>query len=203
MNRNRWIVVFVLGLAFGASLLAVVPAQGAAAQETTGAESDEVTLTPSRDSGVSGRAVLEEVEDGVRVDLAVRGLPEEGVEHINHFRGGGICADDRAGRTAPVTIPLNPVVAREDGTGSATTVVEDVTLDELFAEDEERFLLLHDKAEGGGVSPRITCADLTRTGTASVDVLPESGGPQALALVAFAGLLAGLGVLASVVTSRR
>ena len=133
----------------------------------------------------------------------MRGLPEEGVEHINHFRGGGICADDRAGRTAPVTIPLNPVVAREDGTGSATTVVEDVTLDELFAEDEERFLLLHDKAEGGGVSPRITCADLTRTGTASADVLPESGGPQALALVAFAGLLAGLGVLASVVTSRR
>lgn len=203
MSRNRWIVVFVLGLAFGASLLAVAPARGAAAHEATGAGGAELHLTSSRDSGVSGEAVLREVEDGVRVELAMRGLPEEGVEHINHFHGGGTCADDRAGNTAPVTIPLDPVVARGDGTGSATTVIRDVTLDGLFEEGEERFILLHAKAEGGGVPPGIACADLTRTGTASADLLPESGGPQALALVAFAGLLAGLGVLARVVTSRR
>jgi hypothetical protein len=102
---------------------------------------------------------------------------------------------------APVTIPLKPVVAQEDGTGSATTTLEDVTLDKLFGGDQDRFILLHAKTkEGQGVPPGITCVDLPkRSGNAALDTLPASGGipPEmllatllALILVGTAGLLA-------------
>jgi hypothetical protein len=88
----------------------------------------------------------------------MRGLPEAGVKHINHIHGGGTCADDRAGRTAPVTIPLNTVVAREDGSGSVTTTIEDVTVSELFSQDKERFILLHAKTKKGQGVPQASRA---------------------------------------------
>jgi hypothetical protein len=79
-----------------------------------------------------------------------------------------------------VTIPLNTVVAREDGSGSVTTTLEDVTLAQLFGNDKERFILLHAKTEKGqGVPPGIACADLVPTsGNGSFDTLPASGGPH-------------------------
>jgi len=164
------------GVALATALLAaLVLAAGAGAQEQ---QSMQVQLTQSRDSGVSGTATLDDVESGVKVTLNMRNLPEPGVKHINHIHAGGTCADDRAGRTAPVTIPLNEVVAREDGTGSATTTIKDVTVGQLFSENKERFILLHDKTvEGEGVPPGIACADL--------DPLPDTGGvtPAALLLV--------------------
>lgn len=116
------------------------------------------------------------------VHLRMQGLPEEGVEHINHIHGGGTCAEDRAGRTAPVMIPLAPVVAEGDGTGSATTQLGDDSLDDLLGNDQDRFILLRSKAkEGGGVPPGIACADLVNTtasttGEQGSEVLPESGG---------------------------
>jgi hypothetical protein len=83
-----------------------------------------------------------------------------------------------------VTIPLKTIVAKEDGTGSATTTIEDVTVAQLFGEDKERFILLHAKAkEGGGVPPGIACADLAP--------LPDTGGMRPMV-----GLLAGAAVLA-------
>ncbi|MCA3748347.1 MAG: hypothetical protein IN808_04305 [Rubrobacter sp.] len=152
-----------------AALLLVFASVGRAEGEEV-----EVRLSPSRDSGVSGVARLADVEGGVRVELSVHGLPEAGVEHINHIHGGGTCADDRAGRTAPVTIPLEPVRAREDGTGSATTLVEGTSTQKLFDGSRERFILLHARVEeGGGVPPGISCADLVRV---SSGVLPDSGG---------------------------
>ena len=156
-----------------------------------GTDSVTLQLTPSRDSGVSGTAVLMDVEGGVEVNLNMSGLPEAEVEHINHIHAGGTCADDRAGRTAPVTIPLNNVVAKDDGTGSATTTIVDVTLAELFAADKERFILFHAKTEEGqGVPPGIACADLVpRSGSEGVETLPASGGPQPLVLLAIPVLL--------------
>jgi hypothetical protein len=171
-----------------------------------------VQLTPSRDSGVSGTATLTDVEGGVRVQVNMRGLPEAGVKHINHIHAGGTCADDRAGRTAPVTIPLNPVVAKEDGTGSAKTTIEGVTVAKLFDKDQDRFILLHAKTEKGqGVPPGISCADLVLTSADATDgtggttlmrgettmgggQLVGSGGPTILLLPA-AALLLGSGVL--------
>ena len=186
MYQTRGLATFLIGLMLLASLAL---ASNALAQ---GAESASVQLTPSRDSGVSGTATFTDVEGGVRVQLNMRGLPEVGVKHINHIHGGGTCADDRAGRTAPVTIPLNPVVAKEDGTGSATTTIEGVTLAGLFAKDKDRFILLHAKTEQGqGVPPGISCADLVpRSGDGDFDTLPASGGTQPALLFAIGAALA-------------
>ena len=174
------------GMALAMALLAALAlAASAGAQEQ---QSTQVQLTQSRGSGVSGTATLKGVEGGVQVTLSMQGLPEAGVKHINHIHAGGTCADDRAGRTAPVTIPLKNIVAGEDGTGSATTTIEDVTVDELFGEDKERYILFHAKAEeGGGVPPGIACADLAP--------LPDTGGTSPAAVL-FAGAVGALGVAA-------
>lgn len=177
-------------MVFGATLLAMLVLGGSAvAQEE---KSAQLQLTPSRDSGVSGTAILTDVEDGVEVELSMKGLPEEGVKHINHFHGGGTCADDRDGRTAPVTIPLDTVLANGDGTGSATTTLKDVTLDQLLGDDQHRFILLHDKVKKGqGVPPGISCADLPQRSTdTTFENLPTSGGvPPLVLLVIPLGLL--------------
>jgi hypothetical protein len=189
------------GVALSLALLASLIVAGNALAQ--GAKS--VQLTPSRDSGVSGTATLTDVEGGVRVTLKMKGLPVGGVKHINHIHGGGTCADDRAGRTAPVTIPLNPLVAKDDGTGSATTTIEGVTLGKLFGEDMERFILLHAKTEEGqGVPPGISCADLVpRSGKGAFDTLPASGGTQPSVLLLGAGMTLTFGAVAGLLALRR
>jgi hypothetical protein len=148
----------------------------------------EVSLTQSRDSGVSGSATLEDVEGGVEVTLQMQNLPEAGIKHINHIHAGGTCADDRAGRTAPVTIPLETITAQNDGTGSATTTIEDVSVAQLFGEDKERFILLHAKTKKGeGAPPGIACADLAP--------LAETGGIRPTTLF-LAGAISVLSVAA-------
>jgi hypothetical protein len=168
---------------FGALALALSASVEAQEDQTM-----EVSLTQSRDSGVSGNATFEDVEGGVEVTLEMRDLPEAGIKHINHIHAGGTCADDRAGRTAPVTIPLETITAQDDGTGSATTTIEDVSVDQLFGEDKERFILLHAKTiEGEGVPPGIACADLAP--------LPDTGGIRPATLF-LAGAISVLGVAA-------
>lgn len=190
------------GVVFGATLVVSLVLGGSAIAQ--GAQSAQVQLTPSRDSGVSGTATLTDVEGGVEVELNMQGLPEAGVKHINHIHGGGTCADDRAGRTAPVTIPLKTVVANEDGTGSTTTTIKDVSVDELFGEDEERFILLHAKTEKGqGVPPGISCADLVpRSGNGGFETLPMSGGTSPAVLLIFGAVLA-LGSMIGLLALRR
>jgi Cu/Zn superoxide dismutase len=172
----------VVSIVFGATLLASLVLGGSALAKEE--KSVQLHLTPSRDSGVSGKATLTDVEDGVKVELRMQGLPEAGVKHINHIHGGGTCAEDRAGQTAPVTIPLNTVVANDDGTGSATTTIKDVTLDQLLGNDQHRFILLHAKVEEGeGVPPGISCADLPQKSTnTTLENLPSSGGMPILVI---------------------
>jgi LPXTG-motif cell wall-anchored protein len=141
---------------------------------------------------VSGTATLTDVEGGVRVELNMRGLPDAGVEHINHFHTGGTCTADRAGNVAPATIPLKTVVANEDGTGSGTTTLEDATLDSLFDPGKDRYIALHSEVEEGeGVPPVISCADVVEAaGDEAVSTdLPETGGSQPAMLLAAAALL--------------
>ena len=199
MYRLKRVAVMV----FGATLLASLVLGGSAFAKEE--KSVELQLTPSRDSGVSGTATLKEVEDGVKVELSMEGLPEKGVEHINHIHGGGTCADDRAGRTAPVTIPLNTVVAEADGTGSATTTVKDVTLDKLLGDDQHRFILLHAKVkEGQGVPPGISCADLPQRSTnTSFKNLPTSGGLPPIVLLVIPSALLVVATSAMFVVLRR
>jgi Cu/Zn superoxide dismutase len=172
------------GFALGIALLAALIVGGSAfAQEE---RSTSVQLTQSRDSGVSGTATLEDVKGGVEVTLQMRDLPEPGIKHINHIHAGGTCADDRAGRTAPVTIPLETITAQKDGTGSATTTIEEVSVADLFGEDKERFILLHaETKKGEGVPPGIACADLAP--------LADTGGIQPATLL-LAGAISLLGV---------
>ncbi len=174
-----------VSIVFGVTLLASLVLGGTAFAQDE--KSVQLELTPSRDSGVRGTAILTDVKGGVNVELSMKGLPEEGVKHINHIHGGGTCADDRAGRTAPVTIPLNTVVADADGTGSATTTIKDVTLDQLLGKDQHRFVLLHAKVKKGqGVPPGISCADLPqKSANTTFENLPSSGGltPKVLLVV--------------------
>src|ERR671914_2335611 len=175
---------------FGALALALSASVGAQEDQTM-----EVSLTQSRDSGVSGNATFQDVEGGVEVTLEMQNLPEAGIKHINHIHAGGTCADDRAGRTAPVTIPLETITAQKDGTGSATTTIEDVSVSQLFGEGKERFILLHaETKEGEGVPPGIACADLAP--------LPDTGGTQPAALL-LAGAISGLGVAAGLFILQR
>ena len=180
-----------VGVALGIALLALLTLAGSVAAQ--GAETMELQLTPSRDSGVSGTATITDVGGGVKVELNMRGLPKAGIKHINHFHSGGTCTADRAGNVAPATIPLKTIVAKEDGTGSATTLLEDVTLNSLFDLDKKRYLALHSKVEKGkGVPPVISCADVVETagkGIVSTD-LPESGGPQPTIVLLAAVVLA-------------
>ena len=160
-----------------------------------GTDSIELHLKPLNDSGVSGTANLTDVEGGVQVKLDMQGFTQAGVKHINHFHGGGTCADVQAGRMASVTIPLNPIVAQEDGTGSATTTLKDVTIDQLFGGDQDSFILVHAKTkEGQGVPPGISCVDLPhRSGNAGYEPLPASGGtpPETLLAISLALIVAG------------
>jgi Cu/Zn superoxide dismutase len=189
MQRLRRLTGVALSIAL---LAALALAAGAGAQEQQGMP---IQLTQSRGSGVSGTATLKDVESSVEVTLEMQNLPEAGVKHINHIHAGGTCADDRAGDTAPVTIPLKTVVAQEDGTGSATTTLEDVTTAQLFKKDKERFILFHAKAkEGGGVPPGIACGDLAP--------LPETGGVRPATLL-LAGVILVFGAAAGLLTLRR
>ena len=190
------------GVALGVALLASLALGGTALAQ--GANNITLQLKPLGDSGVSGTAVLTAVEGGVQVKMNMNGLPEAGIEHINHFHGGGTCADVEAGNMAPVTVPLNPVVANEDGTGSATTTIEDITLDELQARDQRNFILLHaETKEGQGVPPGISCVEIPQgSGGEGVETLAATGGPQPLVLLAIPLLLI-LGGTAGLLTLRR
>src|ERR687892_1286759 len=192
MHRASRLSLLGVGLTVALWFAALALSAGVGAQEEPrqadrprgeAAQAAEVTLTPSRDSGVRGSATLKGVAGGVKVTLQMRNLPEPGVKHINHIHAGGTCADDRAGRTAPVTIPLKTITAQKDGTGSVTTIIKDISVAKLFRENRERFILLHAKAEKGeGVPPGISCADL--------QPLVESGGISPSTVLLTAALLA-------------
>jgi hypothetical protein len=189
-------------VALGLALLILLALGGSAlAQEMEGAK---LQLTPSRGSGVTGTATLANVKGGVRVELKMRGLPEAGIKHINHFHQGGTCSKDRAGNPAPATIPLKTIVANDDGTGSAVTTLNDVTVEEIFDSSKERYVAFHSEVIKEPVPPVISCADVVEAaGSGAVSThLPESGGPQPVILLCAAAALV-LGAVAGLVALRR
>ena len=212
MHRVRKVGVAILGTAL---LVALASATSAGAQETTGGAgggtSVKLQLTESRNSGVSGTATLKEVQNGLQVTLDMKGLPQAGIQHLNHFHTGGTCADDLAGNPAPPTIPLTTITAKEDGTGSATTTLSDTTLDQLFQRDQSRYIAFHAEQQGSALPPVIACADVdpnllaSATGVGKTSQpLPQSGGPSfGSSLLPGAALLLGSGILAYAVLWRR
>ena len=217
MRAVKWLGGVVL-----VTTLLVVAAFGvsAAAQQSGGTE--ELEFAEQNNSGVSGTATLREADGGVEVTLNMRGLPEAGVEHINHFHGGGSCADYEAREDIPVTIPLTTVIANQDGTGSATTTLPEVTLDQLLDQRQERIIVFHAKEEEGVVvPPPIACANVnptTEVTTAKTEqtvvtkestgaALPKSGGPVVSwapsVVLPAAAVVLGFGILAFSALRRR
>jgi MYXO-CTERM domain-containing protein len=101
---------------------------------------------------------------------------------------------------------LKTIVARDDGTGSGTTTLEGVTLDQLFDSDKKRYLALHSKTEEGqGVPPVISCADVVEAaGAGAVSTkLPDSGGTHPAVVVLSTGAILTLSGAAGLFALRR
>jgi Cu/Zn superoxide dismutase len=136
-----------------------------------------VELTPSGGSGVSGSARLTDTSGGgVQVELYVQNLQEQpGTEHLAHIHQGGTCADDRAGNGAPVQYPLNSIITLQDGTGSSTTTIPNVTVAELFS-GAPKYINVHAEQTGNETPPGISCADLSSAGGSASGGGTTSGG---------------------------
>jgi predicted metal-binding membrane protein len=146
----------------------------ASALQSFGDTLARITLAPANDSGVSGVATLTDTSDGVEVRLNVRGLPEPEAVYLAHIHPGS-CTEERAGDASDHThghhagsdepageieYPLTPVVAKPEGTGSSTTVINGATVQQ-FISGKEFYLNVHDKATGSEELPdSLTCGDL-------------------------------------------
>jgi Cu/Zn superoxide dismutase len=136
-------------------------------------------LTPSGDSGVSGSARLTDASGGgVQVELYVQNLQDQpGTEHIAHIHQGGTCADDRAGNGAPVEYPLDSIITLQDGTGSSTTTIPNVTVAELLS-GAPKYINVHAEQTGSETPPGISCADLSSAGGSASSKGGSTGRPD-------------------------
>jgi hypothetical protein len=176
-----------------------------------GSGSQTLQLTPSRNSGVSGTAVLTETAGGVQVQLNMQGLPQDGVSHLAHIHSGATCADDRAGQGGPVEFPLESVTAM-GGMGSSTTLIPNVTLGQLF-DGTQRYVNVHAEQMGAGTPPGVACADLTTSMSGGqgqvmdqgqMQPLAGTGGPSLIGLSAIAiALLVSSGLVGAYAIRRR
>src|ERR687886_693231 len=141
--------------------------------------STTVDLTPSGDSGVSGYARLTNRSDGGgQVELYAQNLQDQpGTEHLAHIHQGGTCADDRAGNGAPVQYPLNSIITLQDGTGSSTTTIPNVTVAELFS-GAPKYINVHAEQTGNETPPGISCADLSSAGGSASSKGGSTGRPD-------------------------
>jgi Cu/Zn superoxide dismutase len=146
----------------------------------------EVQLTPMNDSGATGTATFTDVAQGVRVELGVQGLPDPNASYLTHIHPG-TCADEQGGEEeheanreadhadheegaaehhneegtmAEIEYPLPPITPDPQGRGTTTTVLEGVTVEQLFS-GSSKYINVH--AEGSGNPPAIACGPLTRS----------------------------------------
>ena len=131
---------------------------------TTGEAGKTVQLSPSRDSGVSGKATFTDTKGGLRVELSMKNLgmnmEKPGTEHLAHIHQPGTCANDRAGKGAPVQYPLKPLYTNKSGNGTSTTVIKGLTVSRLFS-GPPKYVNVHAMKKGGGVPPGISCGDIS------------------------------------------
>lgn len=136
---------------------------------STGMASKTVQLTQSRNSGISGKATFTDTKGGVKVVLDMKNLSmnmeKPGTEHLAHIHGPGTCADDRAGKGAPVQYPLKALYTNKNGNGTSTTVVKGITVKKLFS-GAPKYVNVHamKKGNGNGVPHGVSCANLSSTG---------------------------------------
>jgi hypothetical protein len=73
-----------------------------------------------------------------------------GDRHVHKKHEGGV-ADE-------IEYPLEPVESNAEGTGSSSTVLEGITVDELLSGDS-KYINVH--AAGSGDPPQLVCANLS------------------------------------------
>jgi Cu/Zn superoxide dismutase len=147
---------------------------------TAGGGVAEVELAPMNDSSASGTATFTDVTEGVQVDLAVQGLPDPNASYLTHIHPGD-CTDEQGeeheanhedehadndqgaehhgeeGTMAEIEYPLPPITPDPEGRGTTTTVLEGVTVEQLFS-GSPKYINVH--AEGSGNPPAIACSPL-------------------------------------------
>src|SRR4051794_10734187 len=159
------------------------PSTAASTENETG-NFAQVQLAPLNGSGVTGTASFTDVAQGVRVDLSVQGLPDPNASYLTHIHPG-VCADEEQGgeeeheapheddhadhdqgdehneegTMAEIEYPLPPITPDSEGRGTTTTVLEGVTVEQLFS-DNPKYINVH--AEGSGNPPAIACSPLSR-----------------------------------------
>jgi hypothetical protein len=132
-----------------------------------------VGLDSMNGSGASGIATFTDVDQGVQVDLEVRGLLDANASYLSHIHPG-TCADEQGseehdtthadegtdhdeGTMAEIEYPLPPITSDPEGRGTTTTVLEGVTLEQLFS-GTPKYVNVH--GEGSGDPPVIVCSPL-------------------------------------------
>jgi len=153
----------------------------APAAESAAGKTVEVTFQPKSGSSLSGKATLTETADGVKVDLALEGLPPG--EHGAHVHEKGDCSaadgSSAGGHFNPASNPhalptgtprhlgdLGNVTISPDGKGTLDIVAPGANLKDG---DPNSFLgkaiIVHEKQDDGGqptgnAGGRIGCAEI-------------------------------------------
>jgi Cu/Zn superoxide dismutase len=133
-----------------------------------------VALHAVNDSGVYGTATFTQDTEGVEVKLAVSGLTDNGATYLTHIHQGG-CPDeagnaeehqhdehehtDQGEEGVDIEYPLSQISPNPQGRGQSTTVLQNVTIDDLFY-SSPKHLNVH--AAGSGTPPSIACATMDR-----------------------------------------
>jgi uncharacterized protein (DUF305 family) len=149
-------------------------------------DSAQVDLEPANGSRTSGSATLSKTDGGVKVVLDVSGLPDHGTMYLTHIHPG-TCGQEEGGGQGhsaqelsahehgafkEIEYPLSPVDPDKKGEGSSSTVVRQVTLEDLLSEDP-MYVNVH--PPGSGDPLPVTCANLNEarwpcpTGTRDVE----------------------------------
>jgi hypothetical protein len=122
-----------------------------------------IGFSSSRGSGVSGTAVLADVPGGMRITLNLENLADQpGIEYTAHLHEGGTCADEREGNSPVVWYPLDLVVTEQDGNGSSTTAIPDITVAQLFS-GAPKYVDMHAETARDEEPPSLSCADIYTT----------------------------------------
>ncbi len=174
----------VILLGFGLTL------GSASALQSLGDTPAGIPLAPANGSGVSGNATFTDTPSGVEVRLEVRELPDPGATYLTHIHPGP-CADDASGGddhharghrgedddhahghhdegdepTGAIEHPLTPIISNSEGDGSSTTVIEGITVAELFSDGAELYVNVHAESSGSEKMPgSVVCGDLRESG---------------------------------------
>jgi uncharacterized protein (DUF305 family) len=130
--------------------------------------SAEVELEPANGSDTRGTATLSKTDSGgVKVVLRVSGLPNSGTLYLAHIHPG-TCGEEEGGgshehgahehgASEEIEYPLTPVDPDQKGEGSSTTVLRNITLEDLLS-GEPKHVNVH--VPGSGQPPPVTCANL-------------------------------------------